>query len=184
CNSNEITKNIDGTFDKVDMDSNYSISGAEALEGYTFTANTPYLIMWYPNSATYIQVEEGDIKTEYEEYFEYVELKKGIYLNGEILLEMINENNANTVVFEQAYLKNQRLVAENNYIGEGAASGAVAKYTCVEMGENVRSVECECVFNGNFGSVALVLGNVKYMKSADVSKGAIHIAFQPSNGTK
>ena len=183
CNSNEISKNVAGTFDKVDMKSNYSISGEEAINGYTFIADSPYMIMWYPVTSTYIQAEEGEQKTEYEEYIEYIELDENIYIKGNLLLEIINSKNIDISVFEQSYIYNQRLVANNDHIGEGGASGVLAKYICADMGETLKEIKCKAIFNDNLGSVALVMGNTKYMKSSDISNGAIHIVFQPSNGT-
>ena len=185
CNSDNISWNTAHTFEKVDIDSTVDVSNNEAISGYTFTATTPYIIMWYPLTATYIQVENGVVKTDYEPYRLIKKINELLVVKNHSLgaIEDCAVLLKDYTMYDQAYIRNNMLVSNNDHIGIGSGNGIVAKYTCVDMGETLKTIKCKARFYANGGSVALVIGKVKYMKSADVSKGAIHIVFTPSNGT-
>lgn len=185
CNSNKLSWNTAHTFEVVDMRSSESINASDLTNGYTFTASTPYIILWYPISASYIQVEKGSKKTSYESYFVSKKINSGLIVKERTLAEIeeMVSREKRYAIYDQAYIKNGELVANNDHIGVGSSKGVVAKYTCADVGEKIKTIKCKGKFYANSGSVALVVGNVKYMKSADVSKGAIHVVFTPSNGT-
>jgi len=85
-------------------------------------------------------------------------------------------NNTDYSIFDQAYIKDGRLVANANLIGVNA------KYTGINLGTgNVpTSMKCKAIFNST-STLALISNYNGLNKVSDITNGSLHIVFTNKN---
>ena len=145
---------------------------------FTLSKDTQIYITTGQSHFWVLLVNKNDQMATYNESYKsrgyYCAELKNVKIDGSNIENLPNEN---TVLYEQAFIKNGELTCNNDHLN---ASGSVAKYTSVDMESAIKKVMCRGKFRtlSTNDNITLIATQLKTLLNVqDIVQKSIHIIF-------